>query len=53
MRGMGSRWFPFFYWQGTGAVCGVQDRSAFDFILAAVHAHFHNKPAPSLLPATG
>lgn len=35
------------------ATCALQGRSAFDFILKAVHAYFHNQPAPSLLPALG
>jgi len=39
-------------WTVVGT-CAMQGRSAFDFIHAAVHAHFHNKPAPSLLPAAG
>lgn len=30
--------------------CALQGRSAFNFILQAVHAYFYNKPAPSLLP---
>jgi hypothetical protein len=29
----------------------MQGRSAFEFILAAVRAHFRSEPAPSLLPA--
>lgn len=33
------------------ATCGLQGRSAFDFILAAVRASFRNQPAPSLAPA--
>jgi len=33
------------------ATCGLQGRSAFDFILEAVRASFHNRPAPSLMPA--
>jgi transposase len=36
--------------QGT---CAMQGRSAFEFILAAVRAHFRGEPAPSLLPALG
>ncbi len=32
------------------ATCALQGRSAFDFILKAVSAYFHGKPAPSLLP---
>jgi len=31
------------------ATCAGQGRSAFDFILEAVQAHFSNRPAPSLL----
>lgn len=33
------------------ATCGLQGRSAFEFILQVVHASFHQQPAPSLLPA--
>ena len=33
------------------ATCALQGRSAFEFILQAVHAHFRGEPAPSLLPA--
>lgn len=33
------------------ATCALQGRSAFDFILQAVQAHFRDEPAPSLLPA--
>jgi len=29
--------------------CALQGRSAFDFILQTIHAHFQNTPAPSLL----
>jgi hypothetical protein len=32
------------------ATCSLQGRSAFDFILKAVKAYFHDQPAPSLLP---
>jgi len=32
------------------ATCALQGRSAFDFILQAVSAYFHDQPAPSLLP---
>lgn len=32
------------------ATCALQDRSAFNFILRAVQAYFHNQTAPSLLP---
>ena len=32
------------------ATCALQGRSAFDFILQAVSAYFHGRPAPSLLP---
>ena len=28
-------------------------KAYFEFILAAVHAHFHGEPEPSLLPALG
>jgi len=31
------------------ATCSLQGRSAFDFILQAVRAYFHDQPAPSLL----
>ena len=31
------------------ATCALQGRSAFNFILASVKAHFQNQPAPSLL----
>jgi len=31
------------------ATCALQGRSAFNFILAAVKAYFHDEPAPSLL----
>ena len=30
--------------------CALQGRSAYHFILHAVHAYFYDKPAPSLLP---
>ncbi|MES9858865.1 MAG: hypothetical protein ABW166_20040, partial [Sedimenticola sp.] len=30
--------------------CALQGRSAYNFILQAVHAYFHDEPAPSLLP---
>lgn len=33
------------------ATCSLQGRSAFEFILQAVHAYFRDQPAPSLLPA--
>jgi transposase len=39
-------------WTVVGT-CALQGRSAFEFILAAVHAHFRNEPPPSLLPDTG
>ena len=39
-------------WTVVGT-CAMQGRSAFEFILAAVRAHFHGEPAPSLLPALG
>lgn len=35
-------------WTVVGT-CQLQGRSAFNFILAAVHANFHGQPAPSLL----
>ena len=31
------------------ATCALQGRSAYNFILEAVKAYFHNQPAPSLL----
>jgi transposase len=34
------------------ATCALQGRSAFNFILQAVHAYFKNDPAPSLVPDT-
>jgi len=37
-------------WTVVGT-CAMQGRSAFEFILAAVSAHFRGEPAPSLLPA--
>ena len=37
-------------WTVVGT-CQLQGRSAFNFILAAVHAHFHGQTAPSLLPS--
>jgi len=39
-------------WTVVGT-CALQGRSAFEFILAAVRAHFRGDPAPSLLPALG
>jgi len=36
-------------WTVVGT-CAMQGRSAFEFILAAVRAHFRGDPAPSLLP---
>ena len=36
-------------WTVVGT-CQLQGRSAFNFILAAVHAYFHGQPSPSLLP---
>jgi len=39
-------------WTVVGT-CAMQGRSAFEFILAAVRAHFRGDPAPSLLPAFG
>jgi len=32
------------------ATCALQGRSAFQFILEAVHSYFQDQPAPSLLP---
>ena len=32
------------------ATCALQGRSAFEFILQAVQAYFHDRPPPSLLP---
>ena len=32
------------------ATCTLQGRSAYHFILEAVHAYYHDQPAPSLLP---
>ncbi len=37
-------------WTVVGT-CALQGRSAYEFILTAIHAYFHNKPAPSLLAA--
>ena len=34
------------------ATCSLQGRSAFNFILAAVKAYFHDQPAPSLLDSS-
>jgi transposase len=34
------------------ATCGQQGRSAFEYLCAAVNAHFQGKPAPSLVPDT-
>jgi len=34
------------------ATCSLQDRSAFNFILEAVRAYFHDQPAPSLLDSS-
>jgi len=39
-------------WTVVGT-CAMQGRSAFEFILAAVRAHFRCDPAPSLLPTMG
>ncbi|MCP4410790.1 MAG: transposase, partial [Gammaproteobacteria bacterium] len=36
-------------WTVVGT-CALQGRSAFNFILQAVHAYFYDEPAPSLLP---
>lgn len=30
--------------------CALQGRSAYNFILQAIHAYFYDEPAPSLLP---
>ncbi len=35
------------------ATCAMQGRSAFDFIRQALHAHWHNKLPPFLVPETG
>ncbi len=32
--------------------CALQGRSAYNFILQAVHAYFYDEPAPSLLPGS-
>ncbi len=32
--------------------CAIQGKSAFDFILSAVKAHFHDRHSPSLIPNT-
>jgi transposase len=37
-------------WTVVGT-CQLQGRSAFNFILEAVHAYFHGQPSPSLLPS--
>jgi len=39
-------------WTVVGT-CALQGRSAYEFILAAIHSCFHSEPAPSLLPALG
>lgn len=39
-------------WTVVGT-CALQGRSAFEFILAAVHANFFGKPEPSLLSVLG
>ena len=39
-------------WTVVGT-CSLQGRSAFEFILAAVRAHFRGDPSPSLLSALG
>ncbi len=39
-------------WTVVGT-CALQGRSAFEFILTAVRAHFRSEPTPSLLPALG
>ena len=33
------------------ATCAQQKRSAYDYLVAAVHAHFHGQPVPSLTPS--
>ncbi len=38
-------------WTVVGT-CALQGRSAFEFILRAIHASFQNLPAPSLLPGS-
>lgn len=38
-------------WTVVGT-CAMQGRSAYEFILQAVQAHFKNTPAPSLLPGS-
>ena len=32
--------------------CALQGRSAYNFILQAIHAYFYDEPAPSLLPGS-
>jgi transposase len=32
------------------ATCALQGRSAFNFLLKAIHAYFYNQPPPSLIP---
>lgn len=39
-------------WTVVGT-CALQGRSAFEFILTAIHAYFRSESAPSLLPALG
>ena len=34
------------------ATCAMQGRSAYDFLVQAVQAHFHGQPAPSPLRVT-
>lgn len=34
------------------ATCALQGRSAYNFILEAVHSYFHDCPAPSLVPGS-
>lgn len=34
------------------ATCSLQGRSAFEFIRKAIHAYWHDQPAPSLLPGS-
>jgi len=38
-------------WTVVGT-CALQGRSAYNFILQAIHAYFYDEPAPSLLPGS-
>ena len=49
-RGLAGRKTAERLWTVVGT-CQLQGRSAFNFILEAVHAYFHGKPSPSLLPS--